>query len=168
MKNHIVKTLIFIFTLLSYNAFSQTTSKKLHITPMVGVNTPILGAGYGISTAISTAYDVHQLLSVEAQVSYFQTKVTSKFLSGGQETVKGNEITGGIRVNITPQDKPFSVYTNLLTGIGLSKTYEDSVEVYSTRAMPIQMGLFSRYKRIAAGISFSNMSNLNFYAGYIF
>jgi len=169
--NFIKKGIIAIMFLAFVGTFANAQTNDFSITATVGVGTPILDNGIGWHIGVNPGFSVSEYFAVEAQVSYFNTKITGSFLSG--DTGKAHAVNGliGPRLYFTPQDAKVRPYINGLIGGLYNREIKERIGGTSTISefdIGFSGGAFVEIDKFVVGLSYDTPQNLILKVGYSF
>lgn len=170
MKNIFrILCIVLLVSILSKNTQAQEYSKWRSHT-QVGIGTPLLSEGYGLSFSVGALYDIIPYVSAEVQGSYTYNKVNNGFLSGTQRLSHIYLLMAGPRVYIVPPQFQVRVYFNALAGLNYNKEIRisDNNSVYYERILALSFGTFIEVRsRYTAGLYFEP-AELGLRFGYSF
>jgi len=166
MSKHIEKALL-IVVLLFLGSWVNAQSNNFSSLVTIGVSTPILDNGIGYHVGINPSYLLSNNFSIEGQLSYLNTQVSSSFLSGNDEKSNAvNALVGG-RLYLTSAANPNRFYLNLLVGINYNREEVNSVTQEGMINPGFSAGAFVELKRLVIGLSVDTPQNLGIKVGYI-
>ena len=161
---------IVVFALCFIGLGMNAQSSKLHFLGTVGITTPILDNGVGVTLGFNPSYAVGEIFSVEGHVSYTFTKVSGTFMGGGKATVNELSACIGPRVYFNKADKKTRFYINLLYGITLeedtdrSDVFKDSYQL----SPGLTTGFYVERGPMVCGIAFQSTFSYALKIGYQF
>lgn len=148
--------IILIFIGMKVNAQYENFSSSI----TVGATTSILDNGVGLHLGYNPSYALTSNFSIESQVSYLYTKISSTFISGN--TGKNNAINAllGGRLYFMPAEKSTRIYINALFGANYNKEEINNVKSKSEIIGGFSLGAFIEIKKLLFGLSIESPSNL--------
>lgn len=167
MKN-ILKKYILILTLLSFVMFANAQKGDFAIAPTIGVTTPILDGGIGFHIGVNPSYSILPSFSIESQLSYLYTKISSSFISGKTGMSNSVNILLGGRQYLNSNEKTTRFYLNLLVGGNYNKQKLNGESYEGEFNFGISAGGFFEFNKFLIGLSYETPQNFILKMGYVF
>lgn len=157
-----------VFVTLFLGLFTNAQNTGLSTLTTIGVTSPLFDDGIGIHVGINPSYPLSNLFSLEGQISYSHTKITSTFISGNQGF--GNSVYAllGGRLYFNSEKRINRFYVNLLFGGNYNKEVKNGAIQDGGFVMGVSGGAFVELNKFNIGLSYETPQNLIFKIGYIF
>lgn len=147
---------------------AQANDQKLSTLATIGVSTPILDNGTGVLIGINPSYTLTPNLSIESQVSYSYTFISSTFLSGNQGKSHGINVLVGGRLYLNSSEKINRFYVNLLIGGNYFQEQINGLIRNPELGIGVSAGVFYHRGKFVIGLSSESPENLTLKLGYSF
>ncbi len=165
---YIAKKCALILTLLSFGLLTNAQKGNLSGSPIIGVSKPIFDSGLGFHIGVNPSYSLSSNFSLEGQLSYSYTEITSSFLSGKTGQSNSTNILMGGRLYLNSEERPNRFYLNLLVGGNYIKEEGNGVKYDGEINMGISSGGFFELGKFLIGLSYETPQNLILKIGYVF
>lgn len=109
--NYIKQSSIILFFLLSTQMYAQQETKPRDLSIQAGVNSGILGGGYGPSFSINYAFRIKKL-PIEVMLFYDRQKGSGGFFGGSQN--QGIGVAAGLRMNLFSKKNRVTSFTTMV------------------------------------------------------
>ncbi len=159
MKTQIRKSLIF-FAIISFGVISNAQKSNFMTSSTIGVASPILDGGIGLHIGINPSYSLSNKFSLEGQVSYFHTKISSSFLSGNTGSVNSINTLAGGRLYLNSEERTNRFYLNLLVGGNYYKEKRNGFKKDGEINVGFSTGAFFELNKFLIGLSYDTPQNL--------
>jgi len=167
IKIHFKKKLL-LLALISLGLISNAQKSSLSVSPIIGLTMPILESGIGFHIGINPAFSLSPRLSVEGQISYSYTNISSSFLSGNQGSDNSILSLIGGRLYLNSEEKTVRFYLSYLLG-GMYRIEEiNGIKNEGEFGIGFSGGFFLEWNKFLAGISGDTSDNIVLKIGYVF
>ena len=161
------KLLIFLIAVGFVN-HTKAQDRKISTLTTIGITSPILDNGIGFHSGLNPHLWLTERFSLEGQISYIYTKISSSFLSGNTGSINSvNTLLGG-RFYLNSEDKNTRFFFNLLTGLNYRKEEVNSIAKEAELNIGFSGGLFMDLSKITIGLTYDTPQNLILKLGYSF
>lgn len=154
--------------ILSFGQMAYAQKSNFSTLPTIGVTTRILDNGLGYHIGINPSYLLSPKVSIEGQVSYLYTKITSSFLSGKERKSQSINTLAGGRLYLNSEKRINRFYLNLLIGLNYNKEEFNNVKQSGEFGVGLSGGGFLEFNKFVVGLSYDTPQNLVLKAGYVF
>ena len=147
-----------------------TYAQKSHFSTLstIGVTTRLLDSGLGYHMGMNPTYLLSSKVSIEGQISYLYTKITSSFLSGKERKSQSINTLAGGRFYLNSEERTNRFYLNLLIGLNYNKEEFNNVKQSGEFGVGLSGGGFFEFNKFVIGLSYDTPQNLVLKAGYVF
>lgn len=157
-----VATLLICISLSGYG--QENTS--WHVTPQIGLTSPILDNGYGFFVAAQVEKPLNKWVSGEMQLSFSYNRITAAFLNGEQGHQRAINWVLGPRIYFNSKDRLNTFFGNALFGaVRVTEIYDPPFKS-QLLSLGHSIGLFWSRKRHLLGVSFDSYGLMSIRYGF--
>lgn len=162
------KSILFFAIVMGLTSQANAQQKKLLVQPTIGVTAPILDGGIGFHLGVNPSIRITQRFSIEGQVSYMNSQITSSFLSGNVGSINSINTLAGGRWYLNDEEKTTRFFVNLLGGLNYFNEKIDNRADRDQYDVGASVGGFVELNKILIGLSYETPQNVVLKLGYSF
>jgi hypothetical protein len=141
----IKSVLLIIILVIGFHLGSFAQASKASLQPNIGIATPILDGGIGISLSLNGHQPLNSYFGLEGQIAYIYSRIKGSFISGRQGSINSISALAGLRLYFNPKDD-IRFYINGLVGYTAYNETLDGTE-FKERDPGMSLGAFLDFNR---------------------